>query len=100
MRCFLFVTTIIALGIGVFVVNTIEPGNFVDSSSMLESLEIEGTDQLVENVELNFLDIPQNIVGLIPSNPLSSFMSGEMLSIIIFALFVAVAMISLPKKEI
>ena len=96
---FFVITTIIALGIGVFVATTIVPGSFVDSESMLSSLEIEETEQLVENVEFNFLDIPQHIVGLIPSNPLTSFMSGEMLSIIIFALFVAIAMISLPKKK-
>ena len=93
------VTTAIALGIGVFVATIIMPGSFIDSTSMLESLEIEETEQLVENVEFNFMDIPQQIIGLIPSNPLTSFMSGEMLSIIIFALFVAVAMISLPKKK-
>ena len=93
------VTTAIALGIGVFVATIIVPGSFIDSASMLESLEIEETEQLVENIEFNFMDIPQQIIGLIPSNPLTSFMSGEMLSIIIFALFVAVAMISLPKKK-
>ena len=97
---FFVVTTIIALGIGVFVSTTIMPGSFVDSESMLESLEIDKTEQLVENIEFNFLDIPQHIIGIIPSNPLTSFMSGEMLSIIIFALFVAVAMISLPKKNL
>ena len=66
---------------------------------MLESLEIDTAVPLVENVEFNFLDIPEHIIGIIPSNPLTSFMSGEMLSIIIFALFIAVAMISLPKKK-
>ena len=96
---FFVVTTAIALGIGVLVATVIAPGSFVDSASMLESLEIDGTQQLVENVEFNFLDIPEHIIGIIPSNPLTSFMSGEMLSIIIFALFVAVAMISLPKKK-
>ncbi|NNM36461.1 MAG: cation:dicarboxylase symporter family transporter, partial [Nitrosopumilus sp.] len=96
---FFVVTTAIALGIGVFVATTISPGNFIDSTKVLESLEIEQPEYLVENVEFNFLEIPEQIVGLIPSNPLTSFMSGEMLSIIIFALFVAVAMISLPKKK-
>jgi len=93
------VTTIIALGIGILVATIIMPGSFIDSASMLESLDIKETEQLVENVEFSFMDVPEQIIGLIPSNPLTSFMSGEMLSIIIFALFVAVAMISLPKKK-
>ena len=66
---FFVVTTIIALAIGVFVASTIEPGSFVDSESMLESLEIDTTVPLVENVEFNFLDIPEHIIGIIPSNP-------------------------------
>jgi len=78
---FFVVTTVIALGIGVFVATAIVPGSFVDSESMLESLEIDKTEQLVENIEFNFLEIPQHIIGIIPSNPLTSFMSGEMLSI-------------------
>ena len=90
------ITTAIALGIGILVATSIAPGNFIDSSTILESFDIEDT-QTVENVELNIHDIPQNIIGLIPSNPLASFLSGEMLSIIIFAIFIGIAIISLPK---
>ncbi|KAF6247485.1 dicarboxylate/amino acid:cation symporter [Nitrosopumilus sp. b3] len=91
-------TTIIALTIGILIVSAIEPGNFIDSSLIRESFGIEDMEP-VEKTEFNIHDIPQSIVGLIPSNPLSSFMSGEMLSIIIFALIVGVSMIALPKKS-
>jgi len=92
-------TTAIALTIGILVATTIMPGNFIDSSLIKESFGIEDTGENVENVELGILDIPQSIVGLVPSNPLASFMSGEMLSIIIFALIIGVSMISLPKES-
>ena len=92
------ITTVFALGIGILVATTIMPGNFIDSSEVLEKLDV-GDVKAVENVELNINDIPQNIVGVIPSNPLASVLSGEMLSIIVFAIFIGAAIISLPKKS-
>ena len=93
-------TTAIALVIGIIFATTIMPGNFIDSSLIKESFGIEDTtEEIGEGAEFSILDIPQSIVGLVPSNPLASFMSGEMLSIIIFALIVGVSMISLPKES-
>jgi Na+/H+-dicarboxylate symporter len=92
------ITTAIALTIGIIIATTIEPGNFIDSDLIKESFGI-GDLEPIESYELSIHDIPQSIVGLVPSNPLSSFMSGEMLSIIIFALIVGVAMITLPTKS-
>ncbi len=93
------VTTSIALTIGILVVTTIEPGNFIDSTLLRESFGIEEIDDSVEREEISIHDIPQQLVGLVPGNPLSSFMSGEMLSIIVFAIIVGVSMISLPEKS-
>ena len=92
-------TTAIALLIGILLVTTIMPGNFIDSDLVKESFGIEDLGESMERVNLSIHDIPQSIVGLVPSNPLASFMSGEMLSIIIFALIMGVSMITLPKKS-
>lgn len=92
-------TTVIAISIGILVATTIGPGNFIDSDLIKESFGIEDTGESIERSELTIHDIPQTLVGLIPSNPLASFMSGEMLSIIIFALIVGVSMIALPEKS-
>jgi Na+/H+-dicarboxylate symporter len=91
-------TTVIALTIGILLVTTIEPGNFIDSSLIRESFGIVDIEP-IERTEFNIQDIPQGLVSLIPSNPLASFMSGEMLSIIVFALIVGVSMIALPKQS-
>jgi Na+/H+-dicarboxylate symporter len=91
-------TTVIALTIGILLVTTIEPGNFIDSSLIRESFGIVDVEP-IERTEFNIQDIPQGLVSLIPSNPLASFMSGEMLSIIVFALIVGVSMIALPKQS-
>lgn len=91
-------TTAIALSIGILVVTTIAPGDFIDSSLMRESFDIKDTEP-IQSAEFSISDIPQSITGIIPSNPLASFMSGEMLSIIIFALIVGVSMITLPHES-
>jgi Na+/H+-dicarboxylate symporter len=91
-------TTAIALTIGILVVTTIEPGNLIDGALIRESFDLEEIET-VEQSDLTVSDIPQSIIGVIPSNPIASFMSGEMLSIIIFALIIGVSMISLPKES-
>ena len=93
------ITTAIALTIGVSLVTTISPGSFIDSDLIRESFGLEDPEGPIEKTELNIHDIPQSIVGLVPSNPLASFMSGEMLSIVIFALIMGVAMITMPAKS-
>ncbi len=95
---YFIITTAIALTIGIIIATTIEPGNFIDSDLIRESFGIDEIE-IIESAELSIHDIPQSIVGLVPSNPLSSFMSGEMLSIIIFALIMGVALITLPEKS-
>ena len=91
-------TTAIALTIGILLVTTIGPGNFIDSSLIRESFGLEDAEP-VQSDELTLHDIPQSIASIVPSNPLASFMSGEMLSIIVFALIIGVSMISLPKES-
>ena len=95
---YFIITTAIALTIGITIATTIEPGNFIDSDLIKESFGIEELE-IAESADLSIHDIPQSIVGMVPSNPLSSFMSGEMLSIIIFALIMGVALITLPAKS-
>jgi Na+/H+-dicarboxylate symporter len=93
------ITTAIALAIGILIATTIAPGTFIDSSLIRESFDIEDTGESIERTELTLQDIPQSITGIIPSNPLASFMSGEMLSIIIFALIIGVSIITLPSES-
>ena len=66
---YFIITTIIAIGIGVLVATTIMPGNFIDSSLIFESFGIEETENTVEQADFSLADIPQGIVGFIPSNP-------------------------------
>lgn len=92
-------TTLLALVIGILVATAIAPGTFIDSDLIKKSFGIEDAGDTVERASLSIRDIPQGIVSLIPSNPIMSFMSGEMLSIIIIALIVGVSMITLSEQS-
>ena len=70
------ITTAIAITIGIIVVTTIIPGNFIDGAVLLDSFGIEDAEPL-EKTEFAMQDIPQSIIGLVPSNPLTSVISGE-----------------------
>jgi len=44
-------------------------------------------------------DLPQAMIGLLPGNPLSSMVQGEMLQVVLFSMFVGVALVSMPPAQ-
>jgi len=94
---YFIITTIIAILIGLLVVNTFNPGHFVDTNTVSQLSE----ENLSANVqELPTLEkIPSLITGLFPTNVLNSVISGEMLPIIIFTIIFGIALINLKKKQ-
>ena len=91
---FVFTTTV-AVIIGVVLVTLIEPGNYIDaqilSSSMPdESLSVEKTEMKVD-----ISAIHDRIVDLIPANPLSAALNQSMLQLVVFSIFIGVAMVLL-----
>lgn len=90
------VTTTLAIGIGVLVATVIEPAAYFDSARFITT---ENGMSLgpVEFAETNKIAITDRIVNVLPSNPLSSMVSGEMLSIVVFAIIIGLAVLSLRK---
>lgn len=92
-------TTAIALSIGIFVSMMIMPGNYIDSDTIKETFDLDDSEVAVENFEFGFNDIPGSVTNILPSNPLASFATGEMLSIIVFALILGVSIVTMPKNS-
>jgi Na+/H+-dicarboxylate symporter len=94
---YFIITTIASIVIGLLVVNTFNPGQFVDSQTVLQL----SSEEISTNVqELPTLEkIPSLITGLFPTNVLNSVISGEMLPIIIFTIIFGIALINLKKKQ-
>tara|TARA_B110001454_G_scaffold28373_1_gene27760 strand:+ start:1553 stop:2881 length:1329 start_codon:yes stop_codon:yes gene_type:complete len=95
---FIFLSTVIAAAIGIFLALNIQPGHFVDASSLIES----GVGQTANIVAKGFPDaaeLPSKVSGLIPKNPLASMATGEMLQVILFSAVLGAALLSIPAQQ-
>ncbi|MCX7908943.1 MAG: dicarboxylate/amino acid:cation symporter [Ignavibacteria bacterium] len=96
---FYFITTALAVVIGLVVVNLIEPGKkitqeaknqieLVDQSFVEEKLQTKG--------RFDFIDF---LVNIVPSNPFKAISNGEMLQIIFFAIFFGIGLTLIEEKK-
>ncbi|MBD1423203.1 dicarboxylate/amino acid:cation symporter [Sphingobacterium chuzhouense] len=98
-------TTIIAVTIGLGLVNLIQPGSFISEDTrqeMLRSFGGEVQEKVDEAAEVQQTRGPlQPLIDIVPENIFDSMsVNSNMLQIIFFSLLVGVAMISLPFGEI
>lgn len=96
------ITTIIAVSIGLLVVNVVKPGNTISESTRTDLVENyggdvdvarEGAKEQKEAGPLNALVelVPENIIG-------ASGKNANMLQVIFFAIFFGVCLILIPEK--
>lgn len=92
------ITTVVAVSIGLVVVNIIQPGSYLSETKSAEFRDKYAaaiTDKVIEKQgPLQFLVdlVPENIVGAMSSNT-------NMLQVIFFALLFGIALISLPSEK-
>ena len=83
----------------VLLVSIISPGSLLDISVLKESYDLTDDDvKIKEGFTLD--DIPDAVSSIIPKNPISSYLEGQMLSILIFAMIVGLSMAVLPKESV
>ncbi|MDH3395199.1 MAG: dicarboxylate/amino acid:cation symporter [Nitrosopumilus sp.] len=93
------ISTIIAITVAVLLVSVISPGSLLDISVLQESFDLTDDDvKIKDGFALD--DIPNAISNIIPKNPISSYLEGQMLSILIFAMIVGLSMAVLPKESV
>ena len=97
---FFILTTIVAVAIGVTVALLIEPGSFVDRAAVGEALVTAGDVATTATPAPPRVDqIPDMIVGLFPTDPLSTFVSGNMLQIVIASAILGIALVMTPQEQ-
>lgn len=84
---FLF-TAAIALIIAVSLTLLLKPGK----------VGVFNTDNLEFNASTKTVDLGENFLNIIPTNPIQSMAEGNMLQIIVFAIFIGIGMAMLGKK--
>lgn len=95
---FVVLSTAIAAVVGIVLALSIQPGQFVDASALVDVSTIPVTGNPVQSFPA-ISDLPNKVSALIPKNPLASMASGEMLQIILFAAVLGAAMLSIPVQQ-
>ena len=92
-------TTTIAVVLGITLAMLIEPGTFIDSDlirAMVGETPATVTTAVSEHADIG---LPQHIVQLVPSNLFKSLIDKDMFAIVIYAIFIGVAMLALEKRQ-
>lgn len=101
-------TTIIAVVIGIALGYILKPGTAIDAKLQSQDalpaatvLTIEATAQQVaaDQQVMRFADIPGNVSGLLPTNPMNAIAEGQMLQIVIFAVVLGVGLLSIKPES-
>ncbi len=87
--CFYIFTTALAVVIAISIANIIDPGIGLDMDS-IEKAEVTTTAEDTDMVE--------TLLNIIPKNPIGAMANGDMLPIILFALFVGIMLAKLGNK--
>lgn len=93
---YLLTTTTIACAIGITMATLLKPGSFMQTGDDFVPRRVDP----VLSQERLFSNLPQTIVELIPDNPFSAAMEGEMVSVVIFSLLFGIAFAMQPNKNI
>jgi Na+/H+-dicarboxylate symporter len=97
-------TTLIAIFIGLAIVNIVKPGEGM-SKDTIEKIKLKYetnagvTDKLVKASAQKNAGPLQALVDIFPSNIFQSFVDASMLQIIFFAMFVGISLLLIPEKK-
>jgi DAACS family dicarboxylate/amino acid:cation (Na+ or H+) symporter len=95
---FLALTTA-AVVLGLTLVNTVRPGAGLDAGLREELMATYGgQSEQVMGLAKGALGI-NTFVNFVPRNPVQAMAQGEMLAVIVFALFIGVALTTIPKAK-
>lgn len=94
---FFLLTTLAAVAIGLAVALLVQPGAYMTPDAGLASTA-PGTST-PESAPPSAAELPQQIARLIPTNPLRSGVEQNMLQVVVFALFVGVALMTLAPRQ-
>jgi Na+/H+-dicarboxylate symporter len=96
---YFLVTTTVAITIGLLVTRAIEPGRFVDRVQAV-ALARDVAEPPAEPAVLPDLDeLPGELVEILPENPLGSMVEAQMLQVVVFSVFIGLALLAMPARQ-
>jgi Na+/H+-dicarboxylate symporter len=94
---FFLLTTIVAVIIGLTVALVLKPGDWVDSTALTAQVEMASTVESPGAPRLG--DLPDQLVELIPTNPLKAGVEQNMMQVVLMALLVGVALVTMARSR-
>ena len=92
-------TTTVAVLLGISIVTLISPGDFIDTE-LVQSMVGDAPHSISTiSIEQQDITVPDRIVKLVPANPSQSLLDKDMLSIVIYAIFIGIALLTLKKSQ-
>ncbi len=96
---YFLLTTFVAISIGVFMVKTIQPGTMIESTFVEQAMAADTAKNSAPDITFEDLTIPQRIANIIPKNPAKAQVDRDMLQIVIAAILIGMALLSIPRKS-
>lgn len=96
---FFVITTVLAIILGIFLANMLNPGSYIDPANLVEQTAgIEAIEN--DQFETPTADqLPGLISEILPDNPLGSMVEKEMLQIVIFAVIFGIALLAMAPSQ-
>ncbi len=94
---FFLLTTVAAVAIGLGVALSLKPGERVDASAL--SAQIVQADAVDAPAPPSLVDLPDRLVQIVPTNPLKAGLEQNMMQVVLLALLVGVALVSMNRRR-
>lgn len=96
-------TTAIAISIGLAVTLLIKPGNLIDSALVQKAIgsgsAFTATFKPNSTQMPSIGELPQQLLTVLPANPLTSMVEGQMLQVILFSIIVGYALVMMAPSQ-
>ncbi len=101
-------TTVMAVVIGISLGLLLRPGSYIDASALQQNPAQASETQSIENQAAQAADerepvtlhnFPEQLIEILPTNPISAIAQGDMLQIVIFAVIVGIGLLSLSPES-
>lgn len=96
---YFIVTTALAIIIGISLAYIIKPGDYIDPSSIQNTLGHISVVTSTAPAAPNFEELPKQLIALLPSNPLTSMVESNMLQVVIFSMIMGMALVMMKPLQ-
>ncbi len=93
------VTTVIAITIGLLLVNTIKPGKYIKEETKKELYKNYSQKKSISFEKIKKKSLSETILDIVPKNPAKSFTQANMLQVIFLAIIFGIGATYLPDEK-